>query len=189
EKYDDVTISFMDIVNFTEMSTIIGAERLVTILNDLFTEFDRLTDGYRIEKIKTIGDAYMVAAGLPERYEDNCEEMMKFIIQAMALVKNFNIRNNTSLQIRVGMHCGSVVAGVIGKKKFIYDIWGATVNFASRLETYSFPDRIQVSEKVFQKLQDIYEFERRDSVAVKGVGVCTCYLLKNDTVNQNPIQC
>ncbi len=178
EKYNDVTISFMDIVNFTEMSSVVGAEKLVTILNALFTEFDRLTDDYRIEKIKTIGDAYMVAAGLPERYEDNCEEMMKFLVQAMLLVKDFNQRYKTSLQLRVGMHCGSVVAGVIGQKKFIYDIWGATVNYAFRLESYSYPDRIQVSENVFQKLKDIYDFERRDSVSVKGIGECTCYLLK-----------
>lgn len=178
EKYNDVTISFMDIVNFTEMSSVIGAEKLVTILNDLFTEFDSLTDNYRIEKIKTIGDAYMVAAGLPERYEDNCQEMMKFLVQAMSLVKDFNVRYNTSLHMRIGMHCGTVVAGVIGKKKFIYDIWGATVNYAFRLESYSYPDRIQVSENVFQKLKDSYDFERRDSVAVKGIGECTCYLLK-----------
>ena len=120
----------------------------------------------------------MVAAGLPERYEDNCQEMMKFLVQAMSLVKDFNVRYNTSLHMRIGMHCGTVVAGVIGKKKFIYDIWGATVNYAFRLESYSYPDRIQVSENVFQKLKDSYDFERRDSVSVKGIGECTCYLLK-----------
>ncbi|MBR1912426.1 MAG: adenylate/guanylate cyclase domain-containing protein, partial [Treponema sp.] len=177
EKYDDVTIAFMDIVNFTQMSSIVGAERLVTILNELFTEFDNLLDGYRIEKIKTIGDAYMVAAGLPERYEDNCTEMMEFLIQSLNLVRDFNVHNGTALHIRIGMHSGAVVAGVIGKKKFIYDIWGATVNFASRLESNGVPDRIQVSESVFQKLNGMYSFERRDGIALKGVGNCTCYLL------------
>jgi class 3 adenylate cyclase len=178
EKYDNVTVAFMDIVDFTKMSSVVGSEKLVNILNSLFSEFDMLLDEYRIEKIKTIGDAYMVASGLPERYENNCEEMLKFLIQAQRTVADFNKRHNTTLQMRIGMNSGPVVAGIIGKKKFIYDLWGSTVNFASRMESSGVPDRIQVSEDVYTIMKDKYKFERRIPVEIKSFGVCLCYLLE-----------
>ncbi len=178
EKYDNVTVAFMDIVDFTKMSSIIGAERLVNILNSLFSEFDTLLDSYRIEKIKTIGDAYMVASGLPERYENNCEEMIKFLIQAQRTITDFNERHNTTLRMRIGVNCGPVVAGVIGRKKFIYDLWGSTVNFASRMESSGVPDCIQVSQDVYDLMKDTYKFECRQSVDVKSFGSCPCYLLE-----------
>lgn len=177
EKYDNITVAFMDIVDFTKMSSVIGAEKLVNILNSLFSEFDTLLDDYRIEKIKTIGDAYMVASGLPERYENNCEEMLKFLIQAQHTITDFNKRHNTALRMRIGVNCGPVVAGVIGKKKFIYDLWGSTVNFASRMESSGIPDRIQVSENIYALMKNKYKFECRQSVDIKSFGACLCYLL------------
>jgi len=177
EKYDNITVAFMDIVDFTEMSSVVGAENLVDILNSLFSEFDMLLDNYKIEKIKTIGDAYMIASGLPERYENNCEEMIKFLIQAQRTITNFNKRHNTTLQMRIGVNCGPVVAGIIGKKKFIYDLWGSTVNFACRMQSSGVPDRIQVSQNVYNLMKDKYNFESRETVDVKSFGTCHCYLL------------
>ncbi|MFA6856120.1 MAG: adenylate/guanylate cyclase domain-containing protein [Treponema sp.] len=178
EKFDNITVAFMDIVDFTEISSIIGAEKLVNILNSLFSEFDILLDNYKIEKIKTIGDAYMIASGLPERYENNCEEMLKFLIQAQRTITDFNKRHNTTLQMRIGVNCGPVVAGIIGRKKFIYDLWGSTVNYASRMESSGVPDRIQVSENVYNLMKDKYKFECRQQVDVKSFGTCLCYLLE-----------
>jgi Adenylate cyclase, family 3 (some proteins contain HAMP domain) len=179
EKYDNVTVAFVDIVDFTKMSSVVGAEKLVNILNSLFSEFDTLLDDYRIEKIKTIGDAYMVASGLPERYEDNCGEMLRFLIQAQRTITDFNKRHNTTLRTRIGVNCGPVVAGIIGRKKFIYDLWGSTVNFASRMESSGVPDRIQVSQEVYDLMQATYKFECRQEVEVKGFGNCPCYLLES----------
>lgn len=179
EKYDNVTVAFMDIVDFTKMSSIVGSEKLVNILNSLFSEFDMLLDEYKIEKIKTIGDAYMIASGLPERYENNCEEMLKFLIRAQRTITDFNRRHDTALRMRIGVNCGPVVAGVIGKKKFIYDLWGSTVNFAARMESFGVPDRIQVSQDVCDRMNGRYKFERRMPIEIKGFGVCLCYLLES----------
>lgn len=175
EEYSDVTVAFMDIVNFTRLSAEIGAEKLVGILNSLFSEIDTLLDDYRIEKIKTIGDAYMVASGVPDRYAENCKEMLLFLIAVQKLVSDFNKKNNLHLTIRYGMNSGPVIAGVIGKKKFIYDLWGATVNFASRMESYGKPDRIHVSESVYGKLKDEYKFEKQPDEEIKGCGLCKTY--------------
>ena len=125
--YEDVSVGFIDIVDFTKMSAKIGAEKLVNLLNQLFSEIDMLVDKYKIEKIKTIGDAYMVASGLPDVYEDHSEQLMLFMLDVLRYMKYFNLRNNTDIKIRIGMNCGPAVAGVIGKKKYIYDMWGETV--------------------------------------------------------------
>jgi class 3 adenylate cyclase len=177
EKYDNVTVAFMDIVDFTKMSSIIGAEKLVNMLNSLFSEFDILLDNYKIEKIKTIGDAYMIASGLPERYETNCEEMLKFLIRTEQIVADFNESHNTKLQLRIGVNSGPVVAGIIGKKKFIYDLWGSTVNFAARMESSGIPERIQVSQAVYDLMKEKYKFECRSPLEIKSFGVCPCFLL------------
>ena len=175
--YEDVSVGFIDIVDFTKMSAKIGAEKLVNLLNQLFSEIDMLVDKYKIEKIKTIGDAYMVASGLPDVYEDHSEQLMLFMLDVLRYMKYFNLRNNTDIKIRIGMNCGPAVAGVIGKKKYIYDMWGETVNFASRMESTGIPGRIQVSESIYQKLKDSYNFECREHIEVKGVGDCRSYLL------------
>lgn len=178
ESYKNVTVSFIDIVDFTKMSSLLGSETLVKLLNQLFCEIDSLLDKYRIEKIKTIGDAYMVAAGVPERYADHTLEMIYFCEDVLRLIKDFNLRNKSELKIRIGVHCGPVVAGIIGKKKYIYDLWGETVNFASRMESTGVSDRIQVSQSVYEKISFLptHNFEKRE-ISIKGVGMSTTYLV------------
>lgn len=179
EYYENVTIAFMDIVDFTKMSSKIGPESLVRLLNDLFSEIDLLLDRYRIEKIKTIGDAYMVASGVPEKYPEHTKEMILFLQNVLEYMNDFNKRNKSSLQIRIGVHCGPVVAGVIGKKKFIYDLWGASVNFASRMESHGVSNKIQVSEDVYNLLKNdtSLNFMLREDIQIKGVGSCNAYLI------------
>ncbi|MBR7063874.1 MAG: adenylate/guanylate cyclase domain-containing protein [Treponema sp.] len=177
ETFNSVTVAFIDIAEFTNMSSKIGAEQLVRILNSLFTEIDLLLDKYKIEKIKTIGDAYMIASGLPERYDSHCNEMILFLLEVQKLVQAFNKRNNIDLHVRIGVNTGQVVAGIIGRKKFIYDLWGSTVNLASRMESYGVTDFIQVTENTYNLLKDIHSFEKREGVDIKGVGPTTCYLL------------
>ena len=178
ESYKNVTVSFIDIVDFTKMSSLLGSETLVKLLNQLFCEIDSLLDKYRIEKIKTIGDAYMVAAGVPERYADHTLEMIYFCEDVLRLIKDFNLRNKSELKIRIGVHCGPVVAGIIGKKKYTYDLWGETVNFASRMESTGVSDRIQVSQSVYEKISFLptHNFEKRE-ISIKGVGMSTTYLV------------
>ncbi|MCR5613946.1 adenylate/guanylate cyclase domain-containing protein [Treponema sp.] len=177
EEFDDVTIMFIDIVSFTKMAAEVGGTKLVKVLNALFSEIDDLLSGFRIEKIKTIGDAYMVAAGCPDRYEGNCEEMLKFARQVLRLVSDFNRRYNVNLHIRIGVNNGRVVAGVIGKKKFVYDLWGDAVNLASRLESNGVSDRINVSERVRFILGDQYKYETIGPVEMKGLGKVHSYLI------------
>ncbi len=177
EKFDSVTVAFIDIVNFTKLSEQIGAEATVRSLNKLFSEIDSLLDGFRVEKIKTIGDAYMIAAGLPERYDGNCREMISFLMAVKERLEDFNKRNKTDLHVRIGVHSGPVVAGIIGTKKFIYDLWGSTVNFASRLESNGIPDRIQVSAAVKECMKDTLSFEERPPMDIKGFGLSHAYLI------------
>ena len=147
-------------------------------MNLFFCEIDSLLDKYKIEKIKTIGDAYMVAAGVPERYADHTLEMIYFCEDVLKLIKDFNARNNSELKIRIGVHCGPVVAGIIGKKKYTYDLWGETVNFASRMESTGVSDRIQVSQAVYEKISFLptHNFEKRE-IFIKGVGMSTTYIV------------
>lgn len=177
--YDDVTIGFIDIVDFTNMSAKVGPESLVKLLNLLFEEIDLITDKYKVEKIKTIGDAYMVASGVPEMSQFHTSEMILFLKEVLSHIKDFNNRNGCDLQVRIGVHCGPVVAGVIGKKKFIYDLWGSTVNYASRMESYGIPNKIQISEEVFKKISKNpnYKFGRRSNLDIKGFGNCSSYII------------
>lgn len=178
--YNDASIVFIDIVDFTKLAAQIGPKNIVDILNRLFSELDIMLDDYHIEKIKTIGDAYMVASGIPEEYPAHCEEALRFSLAVMRHLEDFNGRNGVNLRLRIGVASGPCVAGVIGKKKFIYDVWGATVNFASRMESSGVPGKIQVSRSVYEKLSGLYRFEKRERVAIKGCGECDCYLLSPD---------
>ena len=177
ENFESVTILFADIVNFTPLSSHLPASELVSILNEIFSTFDELAGWLGLEKIKTIGDAYMVAAGLPVYREDHTAviaEMALAMINAMGI---FSRQHNQILQIRIGIHTGPVVAGVIGVKKFTYDLWGDTVNVASRMETLAEPGRIQVSEAVYERLKHQYRLEERGNIAVKGKGQMRTYWL------------
>lgn len=177
DRFDQVTVLFADIVGFTAMSSRTSPEALVTMLNELFSRFDRLAAKHGIEKIKTIGDAYMVVAGIPQPLADHATAMAHMALDMNEAIKEYSTKAGAELQLRIGIHSGSVVAGVIGEKKFIYDLWGDTVNTASRMESTGVPGRIHVTEVTYLKLRDNFDLEQRPQIEVKGKGLMTTYLL------------
>jgi class 3 adenylate cyclase/HAMP domain-containing protein len=177
DRFDAVSVLFADIVGFTTLSQRTSPEALVTMLNELFSTFDRLAEQHGLEKIKTIGDAYMVVAGIPNPVADHATAMMHMALDMIASIEAYSRRAAMELTIRVGIHSGSVVAGVIGTKKFIYDLWGDTVNTASRMESYGVPGRIHVSDATHRLLADSFDFEPRAPIEVKGKGVMQTYLV------------
>jgi PAS domain S-box-containing protein len=177
EQYDEVTILFADIVNFTPLATRLSPIELVNLLNKIFSTFDKLADEYGLEKIKTIGDAYMVVGGLPNPKADHAEAIANMALAMQAAMGKFQAEDDQNLQIRIGINTGSVVAGVIGIKKFIYDLWGDAVNIASRMESQGEPGRIQVTTATQRRLQKQYTLSRRGRIQVKGKGKMTTYWL------------
>ncbi|BAY87496.1 adenylate/guanylate cyclase [Calothrix parasitica NIES-267] len=177
EHFDDVTVLFADIVGFTQIATSVSATTLVNLLNQIFSVFDRLSLKYGLEKIKTIGDAYMLVGGLPTRNSNHPTSVALIAFEMQNAIATFNKRNNLNLNIRIGMHTGSVVAGVIGLQKFTYDLWGDTVNIASRMESHGLPGKIQVSQKTYQRLRHKFILEKRGEISIKGKGLMTTYLL------------
>jgi adenylate cyclase len=175
--YAEATILFADLVGFTHMSSTISPQEVVTMLNGLFSRFDELSSRLGVEKIKTIGDAYMACAGVPTARADHAEVMAEMALGMMEAVREHNRESGGALQLRIGLNSGPVVAGVIGLKKFIYDLWGDTVNLASRMESNGLPGRIQVSEASWARLRDHYDFEPRGEITVKGIGSVRAYLL------------
>lgn len=178
DKFAEVTVLFADIVEFTKLAASMAAPSLVELLNDLFTRFDLAASELGIEKIKTIGDAYMAVCGLPEVCADHSERIVKMAQRLIEISRQFSAERGISLQLRVGANSGPVVAGIIGRRKFIYDLWGDTVNVASRMESSGVPDAVQVTRPVFERLQDRYSFEARGAVNVKGKGQVETWLLK-----------
>ena len=175
--FAEATILFADIVGFTQLSSQISPTELVNLLNEIFSAFDQLTETYNLEKIKTIGDAYMVASGLPTPRMDHAEAIANMALDMQQEVKQFNTRHGAELSIRIGINTGPVVAGVIGTKKFIYDLWGDAVNTASRMESHGIPGAIQVTDSTYEYLRDKYVFEKRGKIQIKGKGEMTTYLL------------
>ncbi|HSC89626.1 MAG TPA: adenylate/guanylate cyclase domain-containing protein [Polyangiaceae bacterium] len=175
ERFDDVSVLFLDIVGFTPLSTKLAPTELVELLNKLFSRFDEACDRHGIEKIKTIGDAYMAVGGLPELREGHLEALARAALEMMDIVSEVDVQ--PPLGLRAGIHVGSAVAGVIGIRKFTYDVWGDTVNTASRLEHHGLPGRIHVSDTVFERLRGQFAFEARGSVELKGRGPMNTYLL------------
>jgi class 3 adenylate cyclase len=176
DRYEDLSLLFADVVGFTKMSSDLAPEQVIDLLDDLFRNLDDLVDRYQLEKIKTIGDAYMVVGGLPPHADDHLAR-----VASMALDLNEVLARRTGphpVQMRIGLHAGPAVAGVIGAKKFIYDVWGDTVNTASRLEAYGLPDLIQVTETVRDRLADRFEFEPRGLVELKGMGPTPTWFLR-----------
>ncbi|MFP4008969.1 MAG: adenylate/guanylate cyclase domain-containing protein [Spirulinaceae cyanobacterium] len=177
EKFDQVTVLFADIVGFTELAGRLAPIDLVNLLNSVFSDFDRLTEKYRLEKIKTIGDAYMVVGGLPTRRRDHADAIANFALDIQSALEQFNQKYQQNLSMRIGIHSGPVVAGVIGLKKFIYDLWGDTVNVASRMESHGVPQQIQVTNATYQFIKDGFEFEYRGRIPIKGKGLMDTYWL------------
>jgi adenylate cyclase len=179
EHFDEVTILFADIVGFTNLSSRLTPIELVSLLNQMFSNFDALAEQYGLEKIKTIGDAYMVAAGLPEPRPDHAEAIADMALAMQNAVRYFNSQQSETFQIRVGINTGVVVAGVIGTKKFIYDLWGDAVNVASRMESSGEPGATQVTAATYELLKERYVLEERGIVEVKGKGAMKTYWLRN----------
>jgi class 3 adenylate cyclase len=174
--FADVTVLFADIVGFTQLSAARPAQEIVDLLNDLFSRFDLAARDLGIEKIKTIGDAYMAVCGLPDPCADHAERMMKMALRMLELAKESG--GGTPLSLRIGINSGPVVAGIIGRRKFIYDLWGDTVNLASRMESTGVPGAIQVTRPVFERLKGQYSFEARGSIEVKGKGSVETWLFR-----------
>jgi class 3 adenylate cyclase len=177
DAYPEATVMFADLVDFTGRSQRISPSEMVRTLDDLFTVFDRLADRHGLEKIKTIGDAYMVAAGIPDPRPDNAEAIADMALEIQVEMAGRTDPDGEPLSVRMGIDTGPVVAGVIGRRKFIYDLWGDTVNTASRMETHGLPGRIQVTERTCQRLNPGYRFERRGPIDVKGKGEMVTYFL------------
>ncbi|MDB4963658.1 MAG: family 3 adenylate cyclase [Myxococcales bacterium] len=177
DRFDSVSVLFADIVGFTALSSRTSPEKLVTMLNELFSAFDKLAEKHGLEKIKTIGDAYLVVAGIPQPIADHAIAISHMAIDMLAAIAEYSERTSSNLAIRVGIHSGSVVAGVIGQKKFIYDLWGDTVNTASRMESAGVPGRIHLSEVTQLAIRDEFELEDRGPIEIKGKGLMTTFLL------------
>ncbi|MGH8913106.1 MAG: adenylate/guanylate cyclase domain-containing protein [Acidimicrobiia bacterium] len=173
----DVTVMFADLVDFTHISRGIGPDQVVEELNDLFSAFDGLARLHGLEKIKTIGDAYMVAGGLPGPRPDHTEAVAEMALALREEVAGRVDPDGRPLEIRIGIDTGPVVAGIIGRDKFSYDLWGDTVNTASRMESHGVPGSIQVTERTYLRLRDAYRFERRGSIQVKGKGEMVTWFL------------
>ena len=185
DHFSDATVLFADLVGFTQLSSQVSATELVMLLNQLFSIFDELTEQHGVEKIKTIGDAYMAVAGLPNYRSDHVKICANLALDMQKAVAQFNIEYNQLLSIRIGIHTGPVVAGVIGIKRFIYDLWGDTVNIASRMESHGLSNTIQVSEAIYDCLKEEYLFEKRGIISVKGMGEMTVYLLMGKDSRKN----
>lgn len=177
DKIEDVTILFADLAGFTKLASVEIPEKLVKILNQMFSIFDILADRFKLEKIKTIGDAYFAAGGVPLPVENHTELTMQFALEMQKTMKDFRTQYYPDLHLRIGIHCGPVMAGVLGTKKFTYDLWGDTVNIASRMESHGLAGRIHVSEQVYNRLKEHYAFEPARTIEIKGKGKMNTYLL------------
>ena len=172
-----VSVMFADLCGFTALSRKTTPADLVSMLNSIFTAFDLIVEKYGVEKIKTIGDCYMLVGGLPTNRDDHAEAVADAAMEMVAALERINSTKATELQMRVGIHTGPVVAGVIGKIKFTYDLWGDTVNVASRMESSGMPGRIHVSEQTAQALHGKFALEDRGFVECKGLGQVQTYFV------------
>jgi class 3 adenylate cyclase len=177
DQLSDVTILFADLVDFTALSAQLPARDLVRLLSGLFSEFDHLALDLGVEKIKTVGDTYMLAGGLPEPRRDHAHAVADMALAMLEAVRRASCDVPTPLQIRIGIHSGDVVAGIIGTHKFVYDIWGDAVNIASRMESHGMPNCIQVSAATHRHIHDCFRLEPHGTVDIKGRGPIETFIL------------
>ena len=177
DQFEEVTILFADIVGFTAFASRVSPLELVNLLGGVFSAFDRLTEKYNLEKIKTIGDGYMVVGGLPIPQANHAEAIANMALDMLPAITTFKTDTGEELKLRIGINSGPAIAGVIGSKKFSYDLWGDTVNLASRMEQLGKTGKIQVSESTYQILKDKYVLEERGEIEVKGKGKIITYWL------------
>lgn len=178
DEYPQASVMFADIINFTELTERLGAKKTVMMLNQLFAELDHLTEHYKVEKVKTIGDNYMAVSGVPVQTTEHAINIANYALAILEKMQEFNKKNQLKLQFRIGMTYGTVIAGVIGHKKFLYDVWGNVVNLASRLEKSALPNKIHISEKMAFMLEEDFITEPHGTITMKGFGeIKTYYLL------------
>ncbi len=178
DDFPNVTVLFADIVSFTRFSELNESRHVVSLLNTLFTSFDEITARHNLEKIKTIGDCYMIAAGVPLKRADHAAALAYVALEMLECARKFRHPDGGTFELRIGLHTGPVAAGVIGQTKFLYDIWGDTVNTASRLESHGMPGRIHVSDDIYQLLRDSFEFDGPFTTHIKGKGTMTTWFLQ-----------
>jgi adenylate cyclase len=183
DTFPEVTVLFADIVGFTKFTEAVSARVLIDVLNEIFTKFDKITDHRGLEKIKTIGDSYMAAAGLPTPMPDHAEQAAHAAFDMLAVIQQFNFDNGYDFKLRIGMSSGSVVAGVIGTRKFLYDIWGDVVNTASRMESDGVPGRIQVTGSTQERLGKNFLCESLGHRNIPGKGEVNTWFLVNRQSN------
>lgn len=183
QRFDEATVLFADIVNFTPLAAQMSPLELVDMLNKIFSAFDRLAEKYQLEKIKTIGDAYMVVGGVPVPAEGHAAAIADMALEMQKVAQQFEVQPGQPLQLRIGINTGTVVAGVIGIKKFSYDLWGDTVNVASRMEAQGLPGKIQVTETTYRQLRSDFLLEPANELQIKGKGTMQTYYLlgRNDS--------
>lgn len=178
EQFNEATFLFADLVGFTGLSAPMTPGEVVKLLNEIFSTFDQIVERQGLEKIRTIGDSYFVAGGLPLRRDDHAEAIAEMALEMQQKISHFQWSNGESLQLRIGINTGGpVVAAVIGIKKFAYDVWGDTVNIASRMESQGVPGKIQVTSATYERLRDQYLFQERGAITVRGKGEMTTYWL------------
>jgi adenylate cyclase len=170
DHYNEVSVLFADMVNFTPMSAEMRPAAMVELLNEIFTHFDSLVENYGLEKIKTIGDCYMVAAGVPRLRVDRAQIIVGLALDMLDYVSNREFNASRPVNFRIGINTGPVLAGVIGRKKFIYDLWGDAVNIASRMESHGSGGAIQITRETYEAIKDEFICEPRGTVNVKGRG-------------------
>lgn len=179
DSFAEVTVLFADVVEFTNFSEGVSVEVLLGVLNDIFSRFDKIADARGLEKIKTIGDSYMVAAGLPIPVADHAVRAAHMALDMIAAMNSFNEQSPHKLNVRIGIDTGAAVGGVVGKHKFLYDLWGDVVNTASRMESHGVPGRIQVTEATRNLLGKPFVLEKRGAIDVKGKGEMHTWFLNS----------
>lgn len=182
DSHTEMAVLFSDFVGFTSLTRRIAPHQLIKLLNDMFSEFDAAAERHGVEKIKTIGDGYMAACGPPLSESMRTTAVVRFGLEMVAITERVSQKHQIPVGIRVGVHSGSLIAGVIGKSRFAYDMWGETVNMASRMESSGVPGQVQVSETAFQRLDGRFAFEARENVQIKGSPNVSAYLVTEHAV-------
>lgn len=176
--HDDVSILFADVVGFTPLSVQLSAREMVDLLNQLFSQWDGIVARYGLEKIRTIGDNYMVVSGAPRPWPDHAQRLAQVALEMLGVCEGLAVPGDRTLQLRIGINSGSVIAGVIGRTKFHYDVWGDAVNIASRMESHGIPGRIQIGPATYELIKDQFRCTPRGAVEVKGKGTMETWFLE-----------
>ena len=179
DQYDEASVLFADMVGFTPLSAKLPPVEMVELLNEVFSFFDSLLDKYGVEKIRTIGDSYMVASGVPRRRPDHAQALVEMALEMRDYISTHTFQNGHQLSFRIGINSGSMIAGVIGRRKFVYDVWGDAVNVASRMESHGVRDAVQITRTTYELIKDEFVCEPRGTVLVKGKGEMEVWLVNS----------